>query len=60
MEIDSTVVLTGKRIAGTLHKRGYVHPTPSLDEKLLQERAEEIEVVGRHENGLEKDQEWAR
>lgn len=62
MKIDSVVVLTGKRIAGTLHKRGYVHPTPSLDEQLLRESAEKIEteVAGRHESCVEQDHEWAR
>ncbi len=60
MTIDSTVAPQTKRIAGTLHTRGYVHPAPLRDENLPREKAEENEVVGRHKNSGQKDHKGAR
>ncbi len=55
MTIESTAAPKAGRIAGTLHKRGYVPPVALRDEKLPRERAEEGEVEGRHQNTGRKD-----
>lgn len=55
MNIDSPVAPQTKRIAGTLHTRGYVHPGPVRDENLPQGTAEGSEVSGRHQNSERKD-----
>ncbi len=60
MTIDSTAAPKTKRIAGTLHKRGYAHPAPFRDESLPKEMAEESEVAGRHKNSGQKDHKGAR
>ncbi|MEO8526691.1 MAG: hypothetical protein ABI460_18330 [Caldimonas sp.] len=60
MTIDSTAAPQTKRIAGTLHKRGYAHPAPLRDENLPREKAEESEVAGRHKNSGQKDHKGAR
>ena len=60
MNIDSPVVPRTKRIAGTLHKRGYVDPGLVRDESLPRERAEESEVSGRHQDSERKDLDNAR
>ncbi len=60
MTIDSTSMPQTKRIAGTLHKRGYVPDAPMRDENLPRERAEESEVAGRHKNSGQMDHQGAR
>lgn len=60
MTIDSPASPQTKRIAGTLHKRGYAHPAPLQDQNLAREKAEESEVAGRHKNSGQKDHKGAR
>ncbi len=60
MTIDSTAAPKTARIAGTLHTRGYVHPAPLRDENVPEEKAEESEAAGRHENSGQKDHDGAR
>jgi hypothetical protein len=50
----------GRRIEGTLHRPGYVHPTLRRDANLPREKAEENEVAGRHDNTGQKDHKGAR
>jgi hypothetical protein len=60
MTIESTSAPQTKRIAGTLHRRGYAHPAPLRDQDLPREKAEESEVAGRHKNSGQKDHKGAR
>ncbi len=60
MTIDSTAAPQTKRIAGTLHKRGYAPPAPLRDENMPREKAEESEVAGRQKNTGQKDHKGAR
>ncbi len=60
MTIDSTNAPKTKRIAGTLHKRGYVQHSPMRDENLPGEKAEESEVAGRQKNSGQMDHKGAR
>ena len=60
MTIDSIVSPTPKRIAGTLHKRGYVHPAPLRDENRPGENDEEGEALGRHQNSGQEHHNGAR
>jgi hypothetical protein len=60
MTIDSTSAPQTKRIAGTLHRRGYAHPAPLRDQDLPREKAEESEVAGRYKNSGQKDHKGAR
>lgn len=55
MTINSTAAQQTKRIEGTLHKRGYVHPALVREEDLPREKSEESEVAGWHENSGQKD-----
>ena len=48
------------RIAGTLHKPGYVPSASRRDANLPREKAEEGEVAGRHGNTGQKDHKGAR
>ena len=60
MNIDQPVLPQTKRIAGTLHKRGYVHPDPMRDVNLPRERAEESEVPGEYQDSERKDRDTER
>ncbi len=50
MTIDSPAAPKTGRIAGTLHTRGHIHPTPLQDQNLHRERVDESVVEGRHTN----------
>lgn len=56
MTTDAIAAPKTGRIAGTLHKRGYVHPVPERDEKRPGERAQEREVAGHHRDSGQADQ----
>ncbi len=60
MTLDTTATSTGKRIAGTLHVRGFVRPAPSRDESLPIEKAEEGVGAVRDQNAGERDQKATR
>ncbi len=59
MKIDTTDTPKIGRIVGTLHTRGYSRTVTSRDESLSRERAEESEVVGRHKNNRQKNDQGA-
>jgi len=59
MTNDSTTEPKTRRIAGTLHKRGYATPVPSRDEKLPGERAQVNEVEDKHRDSGQKDRKAA-
>lgn len=50
MTIDSNAAPKTKRITGTLHRRGYVHPVPMRKENLNSEKAEQSEGADRHKD----------
>ena len=60
MTIDLTALPKTKRIAGTLHKRGYAHPSSLEDENLPREKAEVIEVSSRQNNSGKIEQKGSR
>ncbi len=56
MTEDTTQPRRNARIQGTLHARGYAHPSAREDVDLPKEKAEESEVAGMDENGGRKDE----
>jgi hypothetical protein len=60
MAIELTTLPQIKRIAGTLHVRGYVPPAPMRDGNLPSARAQEGEVAGRHKDTEQKNHAGAR
>lgn len=60
MSVDPIVAPQIRRIAGTLHVRGFAHPAPFRDESPAREKAEDSEVAGWHENSGQMDQKNAR
>lgn len=60
MTIASNPVPNTRRITGTLHTRGYVHPIPVRNENPARKKAEESEVTGRYRNSGQKDHKGAR
>lgn len=56
MKIDLTAAPTTKRIAGTLHRRGYLPPAPLGDGNPSREKPGECGSASRPENNKPKDQ----
>ncbi len=60
MTNESTTLPKTKRIAGTLHKRGYVAQCPVQDDNLARELADECDVRGGQLQDLQKYPDRAR